>query len=85
MREIKDTQCGFKGFREDVAEILFKKSKIDGFAFDVEILYLAIKHGYKIVQIPVHWKNDPRSKVNLLKDPLKMLKEITYIRRLHRN
>jgi dolichyl-phosphate beta-glucosyltransferase len=61
--EIKDTQCGFKCFKKEVAEKVFPKCKINRFAFDPEILVIAKKMGYKIKEIPVYWKNDPESKV----------------------
>jgi dolichyl-phosphate beta-glucosyltransferase len=76
---IWDTQCGFKGFSARAAQDIFSKAKIDGFAFDVEILILAKKLGYKIKEIPVVWVNDPESKVSL-KKALKMLLEIIRIR-----
>ncbi|MEN3027493.1 MAG: glycosyltransferase, partial [Chlorobiota bacterium] len=85
LREIEDTQCGFKGFRAEVAEALFRQTRLTGFAFDVEVLYLAARSGYRIVQIPVRWRNDPRSRVHLLRDPLRMLIEVWRIRRLHRD
>jgi glycosyltransferase involved in cell wall biosynthesis len=61
--EIQDTQCGFKCFSAKSAEAVFSKSRIDQFAFDPEILLLAKKFGYKIKEIPIHWKNDPESTV----------------------
>lgn len=82
--EIEDTQCGFKGFRAEVAEALFRHARVEGFGFDVEVLYLAARAGYRIVQIPVRWRNDPRSRVRLLRDPWRMLIEIAHIRRMHR-
>lgn len=60
---IKDTQCGFKCFSKMAAERIFPKCKIDRFAFDPEILIIAKKLGYKIKEVPVHWKNDLESKV----------------------
>ncbi len=85
LRGIEDTQCGFKGFRGEVAEKLFAETRIDGFSFDVEILYLAARAGYRIVQIPVRWRDDPRSHVHILRDPLRMLIEVARIRLLHRS
>jgi glycosyltransferase involved in cell wall biosynthesis len=58
-----DTQCGFKAFTDDAAEKVFQLSKITGWGFDVEVLTLAKKMGYRIKEIPVHWVNDTRSKV----------------------
>jgi glycosyltransferase involved in cell wall biosynthesis len=61
---IWDTQCGFKAFTEEAAERIFNLSKTSGWGFDVEILALAERLGYKIEEIPVHWVNDTRSHVN---------------------
>ena len=76
---IWDTQCGFKGFRAEAAENIFKKTKISGFAFDVEVLILAKKMGYKIKEIPITWINDADSKVKL-NGMIKMLIEVLKIR-----
>ncbi len=80
---IRDTQCGFKMFRHDVAAKLFSKSSEKGWAFDVEILYLAQLYGYAIVEVPVNWHEVEGSKVNPLKDSMKMLLAIFRIRRKH--
>ncbi|MFH1428964.1 MAG: dolichyl-phosphate beta-glucosyltransferase, partial [Candidatus Margulisiibacteriota bacterium] len=72
VRGISDTQCGFKAFRKDAAKEIFSRQKLNGFGFDVEVLYLAKKLGYKIKETPVTWINSPSSKVNVLSDPLKM-------------
>jgi len=82
---IKDTQCGFKLFKNSVAKEIFSQAKIDGFGFDVEILYLARKKNYKIAEIPVEWHNDKKSKINPIKDSLKMFIEILKIRKLHKD
>jgi dolichyl-phosphate beta-glucosyltransferase len=76
---ISDTQCGFKGFTARAAESIFPKCKIDRWAFDVEILVIAKKMGYKIKEMPVTWINDPNSKVKL-KGMIKMLFEVLQIR-----
>lgn len=76
---IWDTQCGFKGFTSKAAEDIFQKCKIDRWAFDVEILVISKKLGYKIKEIPVTWVNDPESKVKL-KGMIKMLFEVFQIR-----
>jgi len=84
IKGIKDTQCGFKGFRSQVAKDIFSKTKIDGFGFDVEVLYLAHKNNYKIVEVPVEWYNDERSTVNPITDSFNMLLEILKVKKLHR-
>jgi dolichyl-phosphate beta-glucosyltransferase len=76
---IWDTQCGFKGFTERATKDIFSKTKINRFAFDVEVLVIAKKLGYKIKEIPVVWINDPESKVKF-KSMIKMLFEVFQIR-----
>lgn len=68
---ILDTQCGFKGFTKKATLGIFPRTKIDGFAFDPEVLVIAKKSGYKIKEIPILWKNDPESKVKF-KNMVKM-------------
>ena len=80
---IIDTQCGFKLFKAAAAKNIAKKSKIDGFSFDVEMLYLAHKQGYKIKEVPVAWINSPASKVNPVIDSYKMLIELLSIKKIH--
>ncbi|MCX7643222.1 MAG: glycosyltransferase family 2 protein [Armatimonadetes bacterium] len=77
---IWDTQCGFKLFCGDVAERLFKLQTLDGFAFDVEVLYLARKFKYRIAEVPVRWINDPNTKVQTLKHGMQMLRDLIIIR-----
>jgi dolichyl-phosphate beta-glucosyltransferase len=84
VRGIGDTQCGFKMFRRDAARAIFSRQQIDGFAFDVELLYIAQMLGFRIVEVPVNWKDQAGSKVNLLADSLKMLWDLSHIRWLHR-
>jgi dolichyl-phosphate beta-glucosyltransferase len=79
-----DTQCGFKLYRRDVGRALFSQLTIDGFAFDVEVLYLAHALGYDVAEVPVTWHNDERSSVNPWLDPARMLVDILRIRRHHR-
>ena len=84
VRGIKDTQCGFKGFRAEAAEDIFSRTKVDGFSFDVEALYIARKLGYSIVEFPVEWHNDARSTLNPVTDSIRMFRELLKIRALHR-
>lgn len=79
-----DTQCGFKLYRRDVGRDLFSRLTVDGFAFDVEVLYLAHKLGHAVAEVPVTWHNDERSSVNVWLDPAKMFVDIFRIRRRHR-
>ncbi|HUE49621.1 MAG TPA: dolichyl-phosphate beta-glucosyltransferase [Candidatus Dormibacteraeota bacterium] len=77
-----DTQCGFKAFRMDSCRPILKAARIDGFAFDVELLFLARRAGLQIREIPVHWNHSAGSKVRLFQDSLRMLGEIVTLRRL---
>lgn len=77
--EIKDTQCGFKLFRKSAIRI-FKRQRIMGWAFDVEILFIAKKLGYSIKEKGVTWVNDKSSKVSLIRDSIRMLYEIIKIK-----
>jgi dolichyl-phosphate beta-glucosyltransferase len=81
---IHDTQCGFKLFRGDVARELFADARIDRFAYDVEILYLARQRGIEIAEVPVLWFNSPESKVSVVQDSLRMLRDLARIRWIHR-
>ena len=82
---IKDTQCGFKLFRRQAADMLFKYQTADRFSFDVEILFLARKMGLRLVEVPVNWNNIPGSKVNLVTDSAKMLRDVIRFKFIHRN
>ena len=81
LRGIADTQCGFKLFRQSVATDLFGVSTIDGYGFDLELLYVAQQRGYRIAEIPVNWSHQPNSKFRVFKDTLAMLREMAVIRR----
>jgi dolichyl-phosphate beta-glucosyltransferase len=81
IRGISDTQCGFKLFRRVVAQELFGYASIDGFGFDLELLYLAQERGYRIAEVPVNWSDQPGSKVRILRDGFAMLRELAVIRR----
>lgn len=83
IKGISDTQCGFKGFTEKAALDVFSKAKIDGFSFDVEILYIAQRLNYKIREIGVEWFNDERTTVSPIKDSVRMFRDIITVRRLH--
>jgi glycosyltransferase involved in cell wall biosynthesis len=78
---IRDTQCGFKAFTAEVARDLFSRAKIDGWAFDLEILALARRRGYAIQEVGVEWVDDRRSRINPLKDMWKVIREALIIRR----
>lgn len=77
---IRDTQCGFKFFPLAVARELFAKQKIDGYMFDVEILALARKSGYRIQQVPIRWRDDGDTRLNLVSGNLRNVADILRIR-----
>ena len=80
LANLSDTQCGFKLFKTFVAKKLAENQKCFGYSFDVELLYLAKKMGYKIKEISVNWYHVEGSKINLLRDSIKMLIEVLKIR-----
>jgi dolichyl-phosphate beta-glucosyltransferase len=77
-----DTQCGFKAFRFDVCRPIFEAARVDGFAFDVELLFLAQRAGLRLREIPVRWNHAEGSKVDFFRDSLRMLREVVALRRL---
>jgi dolichyl-phosphate beta-glucosyltransferase len=81
---IRDTQCGFKLFRGAVARELFGSARIDRFAWDVEVLYLARRKGFSIAEVPVLWFNSLESKVSVWRDTPRTLIDVLRIRWIHR-
>jgi dolichyl-phosphate beta-glucosyltransferase len=81
---IRDTQCGFKLFRGDVARELFAKARVDGFAYDMEVLFLARRQGYAIAEVPVLWFNSPESKVSVVRHAIPTLLDLLRLRWIHR-
>ncbi len=79
---LNDTQCGFKCFRAEVANDIFQRQTLDGWSFDIELLYIARRHGYRIVEIPIHWHHFDDSKVSALRDAVHMISDIF---RIHTN
>jgi glycosyltransferase involved in cell wall biosynthesis len=75
-----DTQCGFKAFRLEVCRPLLEQARLDGFAFDVELLYLARRGGLRLREIPVRWNHHDGSKVRFVHDSLRMLREVAALR-----
>lgn len=80
LRQIPDTQCGFKFFRRTVALDIFNRQYIDGYMFDVEILHLASLAKYHISQVPVHWRDDADSRLKLVHDNIRNIVDIFRIR-----
>jgi dolichyl-phosphate beta-glucosyltransferase len=75
-----DTQCGFKCFHAPVIDELFTYQTIEGWSFDVEVLYIARQRGYRIVEVPIPWYFNTESKVNVLNDSLRMANDLITIR-----
>lgn len=81
-RRFGDTQCGLKGFQRDAAQRLFSLARVDGFAFDVEVLWLAGHLGLGVDEVPVELAGAEGSTVRLNVDPMRMLRDLWRIRRL---
>ena len=75
-----DTQCGFKAFTREAAHTVFQLQTIERWGFDPEILFIALKRGYRIQEVPVSWAHDARTRMSYLRDGMQMLKEIATIR-----
>ena len=78
--EFHDTQCGFKCLRGEAAEALFPYQTLTGWAFDVEILFIAHKRGYRIKELPIPWYFNPDSKVRVWRDSFEMARDLLTIR-----
>lgn len=77
---LHDTQCGFKCFRGPIAEDIFSYQTLAGWSFDIEILYMARRRGYRIQEIPIPWYFNPATKLSPIKDALQMALDIWTIR-----
>lgn len=77
---LQDTQCGFKCFRAEVAEDVFRYQTLTGMSFDVEVLFIARRRGYRIVEVPIPWYFNPDSRVRLVEDSLRMAWDLLTIR-----
>lgn len=78
--KVKDTNCGFKLYRADVAKKIYQKSRNNRWGFDAEVIYLALKLKYKIAEVPVIWLNDPLSRVSSFRASFETLKELAMIK-----
>ncbi|PJF28032.1 MAG: glycosyl transferase [Phototrophicales bacterium] len=81
VRGLNDTQCGFKCFKREVARDIFPYQTINGWAFDVELLFIAQKRGYRIIEVPITWYYKAQSKIKPLGDSIKMVMETLKVRR----
>lgn len=79
--DLTDSQCGCKAFRRDAARTVFSKAKVNGFAFDFEMILRAKKAGIKIIEMPVKIINHRESKVRVLRDSLRMLRDLRKIKK----
>ena len=77
---IEDSQCGFKAFRADAARAIFRRQRIDGFGFDVEVLYLARRLGFSVQVVPLRWEHKSNSRVAPIRDTLLMLSDVVWVR-----
>jgi glycosyltransferase involved in cell wall biosynthesis len=75
-----DTQCGFKAFTRAAAQTVFQLQTIERWGFDPEILFIALKRGYRIAEVPVSWAHDERTRMSYLKDGMRMLEDIAIVR-----
>lgn len=79
----RDTQCGFKLFGREAAERCFARQTIEGFAFDVELLWIAGLEGLDVVEVPIRWRHVPQSRVRMLRDAMRMARDAWHVRQRH--
>ncbi|MGQ9524805.1 MAG: dolichyl-phosphate beta-glucosyltransferase [Armatimonadota bacterium] len=82
---IWDTQCGFKLFSREACRDVFSRSVIDSICLDVELLFLARRMGYRIKEVPVRWRHDPDSRMRLVRESYRMLRDLARLRFVHRH
>jgi dolichyl-phosphate beta-glucosyltransferase len=80
VRGISDTQCGFKLFDARAGHDLFSRTRMSGYSFDVELLLMALRSGYRVDEVPVNWAHQPGSKVRVVRDGLRMARDVLRIR-----
>ncbi len=80
IRGFQDTQCGFKLFQRDVADSVFSRQRVTGWTFDVEALYLALKDGARVAEVPIHWYFNADSRVEPVRDTWHMVMDVLRIR-----
>jgi hypothetical protein len=83
--DFHDTQCGFKLMRGDVGRRLFAEMTVDRYAYDVELVWLAVRNDLRVVEIGVEWSDRPGSRVQVLRDGLRMLADVVRLRRRFRS
>jgi glycosyltransferase involved in cell wall biosynthesis len=77
---LQDTQCGFKCFRAEVAQDLFRRQTLEEWSFDIELLFVAYRRHYRVVEIPIDWYYRTESKVSAVRDAIRMVSDIFRIR-----
>jgi dolichyl-phosphate beta-glucosyltransferase len=77
---VEDSQCGFKAFSADAARAIFSRQRIDGFGFDVEVLYLARRMGFAVRVVPLYWEHKENSRVAPIRDTLGMLSDVLRVK-----
>lgn len=82
LTSLRDTQCGLKGFRREVALLLFDDLEVPGFGFDIEVLAKAERHGYLIEELPVQWEYVAQSRVRPVRDSVRMCRDALTVRRV---
>jgi len=82
--QYRDTQCGLKAFRSDVAKMMFARTEINGFAFDVELFHLAERYRFSLCEVPVEVVNSSRSTVHVVRDTWRLVRDLFRIRRTGR-
>ena len=80
VRGFQDTQCGFKCFRREVARDIFSRQTMEGWGFDVEVLFIAQKRSYRIVEVPINWYYMANSRVRPIRDSIRMFREVLQVR-----
>jgi dolichyl-phosphate beta-glucosyltransferase len=78
--DFRDTQCGFKAYRGAVAREVFRPPSLRGFAFDVEILVRAVRHGHRVAEVPVTWSDAAGTRVHILRDSLSMFADLVKVK-----
>jgi len=84
LRAVRDTQCGFKFFPAQAAKLLFSRQQVDGYMFDVEILALAARWGWRICEVPIRWRDDGDSRLELLAGNARNVADLLRIRQMTR-
>jgi glycosyltransferase involved in cell wall biosynthesis len=78
--QYRDTQCGLKAFRADAARVIFSRTRVDGFAFDVEVFHLIERYHLSLAEVPVRISNSASSSVDALRDALRLVRDLFLVR-----